>query len=107
MLDIKMSKEADALLSVLYAAYKSRRKEGMSKSSAKEFDPDFFQDVEPLSNWNADDLSEARVELKSNGLVKTSIVGECELTENAIAIMEDRVKDGLLAGAEFVSKFIP
>lgn len=47
MLDIKMSKEADALLSVLYAVYKSRRKEGMSKSSAKEFDPDFFQNVEP------------------------------------------------------------
>lgn len=70
MLDIKMSKEADALLSVLYAAYKSRRKEGMSKSSAKEFDPDFFQDVEPLSNWNADDLSEARVELKKQWVSK-------------------------------------
>lgn len=106
-MDVKMSKEADTLLSVMYSIYKARRKEGMSKSSAKEFDPYILQSAEPLKHWSTDDIAEARVELKRNGFVKISVIGESELTENAIGAMEDRVKDGLLAGAEFMSKFIP
>ena len=106
-MDVKMSKEADTLLSVMYSIYKARRKEGVSKSSAKEFEPDALLSVEPLKHWNTDDLAEARTELKRNGFVKTSVIGESELTETAIAIMEDRIKDGLIAGAEFLSNFIP
>lgn len=104
---VKMSKEADTLLSVMYSIYKARRKGGMSKSSAKEFDPYILQSVEPLKHWNTDDIAEARIELKRNGFVKISVIGESELTESAIAIMEDRIKDGLIAGAEFLSNFIP
>ena len=105
-MEIKLTKEADKLLAVMYREYLSRRKEWQGKGSAKDFDWMYLAGRTPISAWPEGDLSDALNELKRHGLATVYITGDCELSDDAIAILEDRFVDGLVAVTAYVSQLM-
>lgn len=105
-MEIKLTKEADKLLAVMYREYLARRKEGQGKQSAGRFDDMYLAGLSPISAWPSEDLSCALNELEEAGLAKVYITGDCELTDAAVAIMEDRFTDGLAAVAGYLVQLI-
>lgn len=105
-MEIKLTKEAGKLLAVMYKEYLSRRKEGQGKGSAKYFDWMYLAGLTPISAWPEGDLSDALNELKRHGLATVYITGDCELSDDAIAILEDRFVDGLVAVTAYVSQLM-
>lgn len=106
-MEIKLTKEADKLLAVMYSAYRARRKEGQGKSTARHFDGMYLASLPPCCDWPEEDFSGAMHELSRSGLVVENIIGDCDLSEKAVSILEDRVTDGLVDAASFVAQFIP
>lgn len=88
-MEIKLTKDSQKVLVLLYKEYLTKVKSGCSKSKACEFDGDnlnFITDMHP------DDVYESLIELKANKLIKMDITGEFELTDIAIYEMENRIK---------------
>lgn len=106
-MEIKLTKEADKLLAVMYKEYLARRKEGQGKGSASHFEGTYLAGLTPISAWPEENLYDAINELKRKGLAKAYITGDCELSEEAIAIMEDRFADGLAAVSSYLVQLIP
>lgn len=106
-MDVKLTKEADKLLTVMYREYLNKRKAGQPKSSAKEFEYDYLNSMEPFNAWPDGDFSETLRELASKNLIKVYIGGDSELTDDTIATMEDRFVDGFKSIASYLSQFIP
>lgn len=105
-MDIKLTKEADQVLSFMYQEYLSKRKEGKSKSDSRRSDTNRLESLAPFNSWPDGDFSEALCELKQKGLIKRNIVGDCELLDDTIAILEDRFVDGLKSVTAFLAQFI-
>lgn len=95
------------MLAVAYKEYLSRRRGGTSKSQAREFDKDFWKSNSALENWQESDISDSVCELGRNGFLQVWFGGACELTDFAIATLEDRFKDGLKDVTLFLSQLIP
>ena len=106
-MDLKLTKEADKLLAVMYKEYLEKRKHGLSKSDSREFEAYYFDKIATFSSWPAGDLSDSMNELRENGLIKMYIDGSCSLNEIAIATAEDRLKDSVVAGGSYLAQFIP
>ena len=106
-MEVKLTKEADKLLTVMYREYLNKRKAGQPKSCAKEFEYDYLISMEPFNAWPDGDFSETLRELASKNLIKVYIGGDSELTDDTIATMEDRFVDGFKSIASYLSQFIP
>ena len=106
-MEIKLTKEADKLLAVMYNEYLTRRKEGQGKSSARCFEETYLAGLTPISAWPEEDVFDAINELGRKGLAKVYISGSCVLTDDAIAILEDRFVDGLKEVAQHIVQLIP
>ncbi len=103
----ELTKDADKLICCIYKEYLEKRKSGMSKSQAKEFDGNFYLNVKSLSKWNSADVSDTLQELHDKQLIKKNVIGDFDLLDSAIAYMEKRFKKGLEEITDFISKFIP
>ena len=64
-MEVKLTKEADKLLTVMYREYLNKRKAGQPKSCAKEFEYDYLNSMEPFNAWPDGDFSETLRELAS------------------------------------------
>ena len=106
-MEVKLTKEADKLLTVMYREYLNKRKAGQPKSCAKEFEYDYLNSMEPFNAWPDGDFSETLRELASKNLIKVYIGGDSELTDDTIATMEYRFVDGFKSIASYLSQFIP
>lgn len=104
---IELTKDADKMICYLYKEYLTRHKNEMSKSSARQFEDNYFRTAEKFSSWNYSDIQMSLSELKSNELVKDNITGSFQLSDKCIIYMENRFKAGLNELADFISKFIP
>lgn len=102
-----LTKDADKIICCIYKEYLERRKSGRSKSDAKEFEANFYQNIKSISNWDSDDISDTLHELKNVGFLKMYITGDFSLNNEAIVYMENRFKNGLAELTDFISKFIP
>lgn len=106
-----LTKDAKTLLFSLYKEYSDRRKHGFSKSDSKNFDSaesiqeSYFPEI-PLP-----DIEDSLRELDRNDFLVNfyadDTIYNCELSDYAIATLEDLPKDTLLSIADFISKFIP
>lgn len=103
----ELTKDADKVICCIYKEYLEKRKSGMSKSEAKEFDGNFYLKVKALSKWNSADVSDTLQELHNKGLIKKNVIGDFDLLDSAIIYMENRFKKGLNEITDFISKFIP
>lgn len=106
-----MSKDAKFVLYHLYKEYLLRRENHIPKSKAKCFDSAEFIHDTIFPDLNLDDLVESLRELGRNGFLYNSYacdsVYSCEITDDAIVVMENQKKDTLLNVLDFISKFIP
>lgn len=99
----ELTKDADKVICYIYKEYLERRKSGMSKSQAKEFDGNFYRNVKALSKWNSADVSDTLQELHDKELISKNVIGDFELLDSAIAYMENRFKKGLSEVVDFIS----
>lgn len=104
---IELTKDADKMLCIIYKMYLEKIKNGMSKTKSNSFEDDFYKEDNILSAWHRDDITTTFLELGRKGFLKIYIGGNFNLTDQAIIYMENRFKDGFLAVADFISKFIP
>ncbi|MCX4339961.1 MAG: hypothetical protein OSJ72_09990 [Lachnospiraceae bacterium] len=99
----ELTKDADKVICCIYKEYLERRKSGMSKSQAKEFDGNFYRNVKTLSKWNSADVSDTLQELHNRELIKKNVIGDFTLLDSAISYMENRFKNGLSEVVDFIS----
>lgn len=97
--EIKLTRDADALICVLYREYLRRRKQGIPKAEARYFGSSESIHSEFMSKWLLDDVDSTCMELDEAGLMECA-VGDCVvydsmLTACGIIYMETRFKDGL------------
>lgn len=99
----ELTKDADKVICCVYKEYLERRKSGMSKSQAKEFDGNFYRNVKALSKWNSSDVSDTLQELHNKQYIKKNIIGDFSLLDDAVVYMENRFKNGLSEVMDFIS----
>ena len=106
-----LSKDAKTDLYTLNKEYLSRRKQGISKSKAKNFDSAQHIDSTLFSDWSLEDIEDTLRELGRNKFLNNyyadQTIYHCELSDPAIVTMENQKKETLLSIADFISKFIP
>lgn len=96
--EIKLTRDADALICILYKEYLQRRKDGLPKRNAMNFgsSPDIHEKFMP--KWLFEDVDDTCRELSRAGLLNCvfadNITFRVSLTENAVIYMENRFKDG-------------
>lgn len=104
---MELTKDADKMICCIYKSFLQHRKNGVSKSTAREFKEDYFSKNKDFSSWIEDDLDETLLELGNLGLVEIYIGGDFELTDDGIVYMESRFKNNLEEITDFISKFLP
>lgn len=114
MSDVRISRDADALICVLYKEYMQRRKSGESKQKARNMggSPEIHEKL--LPKWSFEDVDETCREISRAGLVNCSwadnIAYIVVLSDDGIIYMENRFKDGLssiIGHLETLRSFIP
>ena len=107
MISIELTTEAEALFSLLYREYCTRRNAGVRICAASRFGND--TDVQSLlaPHVNLDDLIELLWELRDTGMISASPgdnhVSDIELLRAGVAYMDHRFSRNLKTVSEFVS----
>lgn len=102
MQEIRLTREAKKDLSILYKEYNRRRYAGLSKRQAIYFDPK-MADHRKFINL----VKRSVQELTNAGLIKTFILGDFELTDEAIVYMEEKPLGILKKLLSFIAQFKP
>ena len=66
---VSISKDADKLLCVLYKEFLNRRKNGFTKMAARRFKAGTIPTLEPITDWQASDITDAMLELAKADLL--------------------------------------
>lgn len=107
-MDIKLTKDAEYLICLLYTAYKERLKEGLSKSDAKLFGGAEYIQSNLIPQYSIDDISETCRELAHvhflNNFWADNQVYLCNITTDAIVYMENRFINGLTGVLDYIAK---
>lgn len=99
----KLTNDADKLICCIYKEYLEKRKSGISKPEAKEFDGNFYRNIKALSKWNDADISDTLQELHDKEFIKENILGDFSLLDSTVVYMENRFKNGLSEVMDFIS----
>ncbi|RNB90226.1 hypothetical protein EDM59_01720 [Brevibacillus nitrificans] len=108
MLDTNLTRDADALICLLYKHYCLKKKDGMSKAQAKMFGSsvDIQQNIIP--NMSHADVDETCKELGRAGLLDNLYADDIAyvviLSDSAVVYMENRFKNGLDSVLDYLSK---
>jgi len=106
-----LTKESKIVLYHIYKEYCVRRSNGISRSSAKNFDSSESVQQLLFPDWTVTDVNDCMCELAKIGYLHNSyssgLIYDSELTDTAIVHMENLKKETLLNVANFVSQFIP
>ncbi|MEQ2444577.1 hypothetical protein WMO64_14010 [Pseudoflavonifractor sp. CLA-AP-H29] len=98
MSELKLSKDADALVCALYKSYCEKRKLGKSRADAKHIGSAEEIRNEVVPGWQLPDVEDTCWELKRAGLLASldadNTVYDSSLTDEAIIYMEGRFKSG-------------
>lgn len=107
-MDIKLSKDADALICLIYKDYLSKRKNGVAKSEAKRLggSNNIRESISPkLSKEDIDDICR---ELDRAGLMKCFYASDsvcfASLSDNGIVYMGNRFKAGIESVIDYIAK---
>ena len=105
-LHMQFTKDTSKVLTVIYKMYLERRKNGQSKSSAKNFDLEFYKGISCLSSWSEDDITDSLSELRKANFIKEYISGDFVLQDALIIHMENRFKNGLSEVSKYLADLI-
>lgn len=107
-MDMKLTKDSDALICLLYKYYCQKCKGGTSKSEAKFLGSSKVIQKTIAPKWSFDDVDETCRELSRAKLLECfyadDVVYESWLSDNGIIYMENRFKDGLDSVLEYLDK---
>lgn len=101
MAKTELTKDADAMICVLYKNYLQRRKSGVTKCDAKFLGGSTEIHTDLMPKWSFEDVDETCRELSRAGfldcLFADNITYLAYLTDDAIIYMENRFKDGFFS----------
>lgn len=104
----KLTRDADALICVLYKSYIDRRKSGISKIEARYFAGSDYIHETLMAKWSFEDVDETCRELSRAEFLLCrygdDVVCDAMLTDEAIIYMENRFKDGLASLLDHLEK---
>lgn len=108
MSEIRLTKDSDALICVLYKEYLQRRKDGQPKTEAKFFGGASYIQQNFLPKWSEPDVAETCRELSRKEFLSCqdadNTVWIAVLTDEAIIYMENRFKDGFTEVLDYLEK---
>lgn len=104
MSEVKLTKDADKLLCLIYKDYLERRENGLPKLSAKAYPERADWPKSLADQFSAEDVRDTLRELKSNGLIRYYLYGGFALTDQAIVYMENRFPNGVAQVLEWMGK---
>ena len=112
MSEIKLSKDADYLICLIYKNYLEQRNNGVSKSEAKILGDSRNVNENIVPKWSFDDTDDTCRELIKKKFIDNRIYmdnycGYMNLSDDGIIYMENRFKNGIKEVASFISQFIP
>lgn len=111
MEEIKLTREANALICVLYKEYLQRRKTGMPKADAKLFDGSEYIQTQLMTKWSFADIEETCRELSRAGVLNCSygddVISMAEISDAGIIYMENRFTNGLTSLLDYIEKLLP
>lgn len=100
---MQFTKDTSKVLTSIYKIYLERRKDGMPKSNAKDFEASFYKSIPQLSSWSEDDITDSLSELNHAGFIKEWISGDFVVLDPLIIQMENRFKDGLIGVTKYLT----
>jgi hypothetical protein len=107
-MDLCLTKDADALISVLYKAYLQELKNNVPKGEAKYLGDSAFFQSEYLPKWDFERVDETCRELDRGGFLEClyadDVVNDAVITDKAIIYMEQRFKNGLNELLDYLQK---
>lgn len=103
-MDVKLTKDADRLLCLIYRDYLERRKDGLSKSSARAYSERTDWPKSLTEQFSVEDIRDTLRELKSVGLVRSYSYSGFALTDKAIVYMENRFPRGATQVLDWLAK---
>ncbi len=107
-MSVQLTREADALICVLYKKYCKKRKNGIPKGEAKNFgsSANVYKNIKTKLQYK--DIDDTCSELKRTGLLNCTyaddIVYTSSLSDKGIAYMENRFKNGFKEFLEYLDK---
>ena len=106
--DTRLTKDADALLCVLYREYLNRRASGKSKADARFFSGSDYIHKELMPKWSIEDVDETCRELSRAGMLKClfadNVTYLANLTDLAIIHQEYRFQDNVSELFQYLEK---
>lgn len=91
----------------MYKIYLERRKSGILRANAKEFEDGFYKSDKHLMKWNDSDVSDCLSELQTCGYIRTDILDNAVIEDTTIVYMENRFKNEAKEVLELLKNFIP
>ena len=104
---IELTKDADKLACSMYKSYLEKRKSGIDKSNARNFELGEIQSYKLCASWSVNDIKSTVAEISLANLGTMYYSGDLCVNDQFIIYMENRFKNGFLEVADFISKFIP
>lgn len=101
-----MTRDSEKMLCCLYKEYLERINHSSSKSAARKFKSEYFTSDSVLSTWHPDDISSTKASLHKLSFVKENIIGDVELTDDAIAYMEKRFSSNITEVTKYLFELI-
>lgn len=105
--DILLTKDANAILKIMYTEYLFRKSNGSASNTAAKFGDSCSFHKEFLPNSSYDDVHTAVFMLKKNGLIEgfgaDNMMVEVQLTQGAIAYCETKWKRNLVELREWLT----
>lgn len=106
--EIKLTKEADALMCVLYREYLQRRKTGISKAEAKLFAGSEYIHTQLMTKWSFEDIDETCRELSRAGVLNCNyaddVTDTAGISDAGIIYMENRFTDGIASVFSYLER---
>ena len=104
----KLSKDADALICILYKEYLQRRKSGAPKADARCFGGSEYIQANLMKKWSVEDVDETCRELSRNELLNCLFLdnstAEILLSDKAVVCMENRFSQGLSSVLSYLER---
>ena len=103
-MDIKLTKDADALICLIYKEYLDRRKAGFDKRKAKDF---FYREQWPdefIGKGSLSDFLDTLRELQNIGFIRRTMGGGFYLEDAGIVYMEQRFPNGAAQVLDWLAK---
>ena len=103
-MEVKLTKDADRLICLIYEDYLFRREHGVSKASAKAYAETTDWPKSLTDEFSRDDVRDTLRELKAAGFVRSYLYGGFSLTDQAIVYMESRFPNGISQVLDWLGK---